>query len=280
MLRITCSLSLAAALAAIAPMAAAQPPAADALFRLAEEVAAVTGAGPEAKLMLSETRFGVASQRTIGIGDEYLDGWRVAEIAPGAVTLTKGTARRTVALTGGKAAPTAAAPLATVPEEVAATNAVEGAKGSPAAIQAAVAAGDIRKTFDLGGSAKDVASAFAVKSQPLRDFLAQGPDARYTNTNGRLGVHMSLPAEPGGGMRRTATIYPAELNGVTPPPEASRAYLAGDWISIDAEGNTVMDVSRMPIPPGAVPPPPQPPRTGGVNFGFSTTPRPANVPPM
>ena len=274
------SLSCAAILAACASTVSAQPPAGDPLARLAEEVTAVTGAGRQARITLAETRFGVAAQRTIGVGDEYLDGWRVTQIVSGAVTLAKGTATRTVPLTGSKAAPAAATPMADLPGEVAATNAVEGAKGSPADIRAAVAAGDIRKAFELGGSALDIGNAFAARNTELRAFLDAGAEARFIHVDGRIGVNMSQAPQAGSEMRRTASIYPAELNGMAPPPDASRVYLAGPWISIDAEGNTVMDVERMPNMPGGVRPTQQPPRSGGVNFGFSTPGRnPANPPP-
>ncbi len=146
----------------------------DPLAHLAADVAAVFDVQTNPRLMLAETDHGVSSVRLLAIGDEYLDGWRVAAITGARITLRKGRGSYAVTLTGRTQVVTGQPGVSAAPGAL--TNAViGGATGMAAeanrrvALSQAMATGDVGQVIRLGGTVLDVFMA----TQPRSAILAE-----------------------------------------------------------------------------------------------------------
>ena len=199
-------LSLCAALAAWS----AQPPVeksipspapagADPLATLARDVSLVLNPGKDARIELSEDDHGVVGARTLAVGDEYRDGWKITAIASGSVTLARQGVSRIVTLSGREqSAQKPAAADGPSLAAVAASNAVLG--GSPAsgpehaaAVQNAVKAGDVAQVLKLGGSAQDAVLAMATRGSPPGARNVDPSTAAFVQVGDRYGIAFQGP---------------------------------------------------------------------------------------
>ena len=153
----------------VAPAALAQTPP-DPLANLAADVSAVLDGGERPQILLNETDHDVNSTRTIGVGDEYRDGWKITAITSASVTLNKGRDTRTIALAGRRQTQAAAAP-APGAANVAASNSLVGGsgpgRGGPRSLelQTAIGAGNVKQVLQMGGSAADAAAALQAQGR-------------------------------------------------------------------------------------------------------------------
>lgn len=254
------ALGLTLAGAALSQPARAPAPLPPALSTLATDVSAVLVSGPEAKLLINETDHDVVSTRTVAIGEEYRDGWKVSAVSQASVTLTKGAESRSIALSGRNQIAAAAAPSGAAPVNVSASNSLVG--GSPRttaprspALQAAITAGDVKQILSLGGKAQDVAAALQAQGR-----LA--PNTELGNASFvRIGDRIALSVASADGTRRQVISTP-DFEGYNPPGPVPAmdgpAFAAGTSGTFVTNGNNVVVRQAITRDGGAVPPPPIP----------------------
>jgi beta-lactamase regulating signal transducer with metallopeptidase domain len=88
-------------------------------------------------------------------------------------------------------------------------------RGSEAQIRSAVAQGDPRRAFLLGGTAIDVAAAIGANGGPDAELLSNAETAHFVNVDGRSGLLVFGPGAEDG-----RTMGWPELDGMAPPPDA------------------------------------------------------------
>jgi hypothetical protein len=170
MLKVTSAIAV--ALAFFATIANAQP-AADPLANISRDVSVVLNPGPSGQLLLTEDDHGVTTTRTLGVGDEYADGWRIKTITGTSVTLAKDDKVRTMAILGRRPGAVQAAPTPVPAPPISASNA--GAPGRAAAapassraqLDASIAVGNVEQVKSLGGTPEEVARATATRNSGL-----------------------------------------------------------------------------------------------------------------
>lgn len=210
-------------------------------------------------LMLVEDDHGVSNSRTVKIGDEYRDGWKLEAVSAGEATFRKGRGLRTVAFAAPARTPAEAAADAPATGVARLTNAdpskrlARPAKAADRAhIDSAILAGDARQVYALGGSAADVAKAMASTSGPLADILARGGEATFLNVNGRTGLRVNNTSN---GDNMNFVAIPPELANTEPPADAipfnpPRIPPGDVRVESDGEGNTFIR-ALVPPPGGA-----------------------------
>lgn len=175
--------------AALGAGAAGQTLRAPVLDRLREDVSAILGEGAERRLLIVEDDHGISSTRTLAIGEEYRDGWRLEAIAPGQATLRKGERLEQVPILGRRASETAQSAGVVLSGAFAAGNSVEGSRRigmNRAGIEAAAARGDLAEVGRLGGTAADAVAALRVSMPNVN--LPAPEDAALVNMNGRVAL--------------------------------------------------------------------------------------------
>lgn len=209
-------------------------------------------------LMLVEDDHGVSNSRTIKIGDEYRDGWKLEAVAAAEATFKKGNQIRKVGFESKGGTETARAPEAAAAGPASLTNADPNKRlarpqqaAERARIDAAVKAGDARQAYALGGSATDVARALAAMGGPMADALTRG-EASFLNVNGRTGLRVEESVD---GRSRNFISIPPELADTEPPANAipfnPSAFGAQPAIPVsDGQGNTMIR-TIIPAPGGA-----------------------------
>jgi hypothetical protein len=182
---------------------------------LASLAATVTLATADS-LTLTEQAHGVSSTRTLKLGDEYKQGWRLEKLSATDASFRKGPQVRTIAF-GALAAANEASADKVVGAAANLTNAVAGDRPRPAdrsRIAAAIAARDPAQVVALGGSAREAFEALG-RTGPIADILNQGGEARYVAMpNGQLGVQVRSDE---GGRGINMTVVPPQLQGVPAP---------------------------------------------------------------
>ncbi len=216
----------AAMMCASAWAASAAEAVADPLASLSADAAAMLVVDGRPQLQVAETDHGVASTRTLSVGDIYRDGWKVIAIDPGTVTLTRAGETRSIDLKGRtQATHTTAAPAAV--GSIAMSNAVVG--GSPAdpatraSLDAAIARGDVNQVSALHGSPADIAAA---NFNWLEAFRIDGPSRQENPLPGQtsegFGVRQINLRNLGTG--RTLVLYDGvRLADPAPTPPAATA---------------------------------------------------------
>ena len=181
----------------VAPAALAQTPP-DPLANLAADVSAVLDGGERPQILLNETDHDVNSTRTIGVGDEYRDGWKITAITSASVTLNKGRDTRTIALAGRRQTQAAAAP-APGAANVAASNSLVGGsgpgRGGPRSLelQTAIGAGNVKQVLQMGGSAADAAAALQAQGRAPVHANNNPGTAAFVQIGDRYGLAMTSP---------------------------------------------------------------------------------------
>lgn len=182
---------------------------------------------PDARLMLVEKdSHGVEGARTLRIGDEYRDGWRLAALTAGQATLKKGQQTRQITLGGGQRqmAVTSSAPSATPAAPTGDLTGVFAQKpqaqvaSSPAALREAIAKGDAAAVVAMGGAPKDALEALRAGPRgqamgAMIDRLQAMGNVEYANINGRTAFAAS------DGQGRNLVISPGDLG---PAPDGAR----------------------------------------------------------
>lgn len=243
----------------IAGAALAQPPArpGDPLAGKSVTVTLVTEDG----VALSETDHGVANTRMLKFGEEYAPGWKLEQPTPVGIGIRNGNVVRVIPYAAG-AAPASTADAGAAAGQVNLSNAVQGERSARtgqvvdrAKLVTAVAAGDVRQAYDLGGSAADVAQALAasMNNPRMTEALANGGQASFINMNGNTGVRVSSNQD---GRNMQFMMVPQQLQGVAPPPDAQTItpppITAGgqEQVTTDGNGNTIVRRSlSVPAPP-------------------------------
>lgn len=135
----------------------------DPLATISHDASGVFFSADGPRLLLSEDEYGVQSTRTLGVGDEYRDGWIVRSLDANAITLAKDTQTRRIVMLGARAPVAAPAPIPAAPATVTAafgvSNSGLNAAGKQAAIEDAINKGDPARVKALGGTSGEVAQA-------------------------------------------------------------------------------------------------------------------------
>ena len=172
---------------------------ADPLAHLSADVSAVLDVGKDPSLLLSESDHGVSNTRSLKVGDEYLDGWRITAIASTSVTLRKAGETQTISLSGRQATSLAAAPPPMAVAAVASTNAVvcgsprNAPAGRSAGVASAITAGDVAGVLKMGGTAQDAAEAMAAKGALPPGANIDPSTASFVQIGDRYGIAFQGP---------------------------------------------------------------------------------------
>lgn len=204
-----------------APQAAGQNPAA----ALAEDVTAILDPGGSPRLILVEEARGVSTSRTLAIGEEYRDGWKLVAATPDSATLERGGERVTTPILGRTAAAV---------EEATVQMAAGGLSNSCTTSADRKLAEDMLKasTSMLGGL--DISSLIGpeVMAQMEAEIAAMSPEERQLTV--RMNERMASGAfNTTVMMRASLTNLPSEENlaaqsraaGVEPPPAEIMAMM-------------------------------------------------------
>ncbi len=252
------ALGLTVAGASLAQPARGAAPLPPALSALSTDVSAVLGSGHEARLLINETDHDVVSTRTVGIGEEYRDGWKVSAVSQVSVTLTKGADNRTILLSGRSQVATAPTPAGAAPATVSASNSLVSGSGRGApgtrspVLQAAITAGNVKQVLTMGGSAEDVAAALQAGGR----FSANMDIS--TATFVRIGDRYGVAITAANGNRQVSTT--PDFDGFLPAGPVRT--VDAPPIPVGASGTFVLNagggVGRTAITaaPGLPPPPP------------------------